>query len=85
MATMTISLDDELRRRVEQTAGEGGYKSTSEVVREALRAYYGMSQRPYTLSEPERQAIQEGLESGESSVLDMRQIIQKGEQRLANR
>ena len=82
MATMTISLDTELRKMIEETADQGGYTSTSEVVREALRAYFGLGQGAYRLSEWEAKAVQEGLDSGESTPLDMEAIIKAGEAKL---
>lgn len=82
MATMNISLDTELRKRVEDTVDGGGYTSTSEVVREALRAYFGLNQAPYRLSEHESQALAKGLESGEATPLDIHAIIKQGEERL---
>lgn len=79
---MNVSMDDDLKKLVEKEAALPGYTSTSEVVREALRTFFGLKKGSYQLSETEEQAVLEGLASGESSPLNMGKIIEKGNERL---
>ncbi|MFT4196458.1 MAG: type II toxin-antitoxin system ParD family antitoxin [Pseudoxanthomonas sp.] len=61
MATMNISLPDELKQFVDQQVAEGAYGSSSEYLRELIR----MRQREKA-AEFLRQLIAEGLASGPS-------------------
>jgi antitoxin ParD1/3/4 len=59
MATMNISLPDELKRFVDEQVAEHGYGSTSEYLRELIR-----QNRRAQAAETLRKIIAEGLASG---------------------
>lgn len=59
MATMNISLPDELKQFVDQQVAEQGYGSTSEYLRELIR-----QNRRAQAAETLRKLIAEGLASG---------------------
>lgn len=65
MATMNISLPDELKQFVDQQVAEGAYGSSSEFLRELIR----QSQREKAAAFL-RQLIAEGLASGPAEPLE---------------
>ena len=65
MATMNISLPDELKRFVDQQVAEGAYGSSSEYLRELIR----QSQRDKAAAYL-RQLIAEGLASGPAEPIE---------------
>ena len=82
---MNFSLTPELEAYIKSKTDAGGYRSASEVVREALRA---MQQRDEKLDWL-RKEIQKGIDSldrGEGKVFDdaaVEDIIRRGQERLA--
>jgi antitoxin ParD1/3/4 len=60
MATMNVSLPDSLKEFVEQEVAEGGYETTSEYVRELIRA-----EKKRKAEEKLEALMLEGLDSGE--------------------
>ena len=77
---MNISLTPELEELVERKVQSGLYGSSSEVIREALRL---LDERDKLKAL--RQDIQDGLDSGESTPLDVEAIIARGYERLLQR
>ena len=81
---MNISLTPQLESMVKQKVGTGLYYSTSEVVREALRLLEAKDQLNELKLTTLRQEIQKGLDSGESTPLNMEEIKSKAKMRRAN-
>ena len=69
---------------VKQKVGTGLYNSASEVVREALRLLEAKDQLNELKLTTLRQEIQKGLDSGESTPLNMEEIKSKAKMRRAN-
>ncbi len=61
MSTMNISLSEALKAFVDRTVSEGGYSTSSEYVRELIRADQARRAERELAS-----LVREGLESGES-------------------
>ena len=61
MATMNVSLPDDMAAFVEAEIREGGYASASEVVREALRCMRERDEERLVKLEAIRQAVAVGL------------------------
>jgi len=80
---MNISLTRELEELVQIKVKSGFYTSASEVIREAVRLLQERDKIQEMKLETLRAEIQKGIESGESTPLDMEEIIQRGEKRLA--
>ena len=81
---MNISLTPQLEELVKRKVESGLYGSASEVMRAALRL---LEERDHLRSmrlEKLREEIQQGLDSGEPTPLDMGAIKARGRQRLAN-
>ena len=81
---MNISLTPQLESMVKQKVGTGLYSSASEVVREALRLLEAKDQLNELKLTTLRQEIQKGLDSGESTPLNMEEIKSKAKMRRAN-
>ena len=81
---MNISLTPQLESMVKQKVGTGLYNSASEVVREALRLLEAKDQLNELKLTTLRQEIQKGLDSGESTPLNMEEIKSKAKMRCAN-
>ena len=81
---MNISLTPQLESMVKQKVGTGLYNSASEVVREALRLLEAKDQLNELKLTTLRQEIQKGLDSGESTALNMEEIKSKAKMRRAN-
>lgn len=78
---MNISLTPELEKLVQEKVASGLYHSASEVIREGLRLLKERDElREIRLNEL-RQEIQKGLDSGESTLLNIQEIILKARQR----
>jgi len=73
MATMNISLPDVLRDWVEEQTQTGKYANNSDYVRDLIRRDQERVEKLRLL----QQAINNGLESGTPSQLDMEAIKQK--------
>ena len=81
---MNISLTPQLESMVKQKVGTGLYNSASEVVREALRLLEAKDQLNELKLTTLLQEIQKGLDSGESTPLNMEEIKSKAKMRRAN-
>ena len=80
---MNISLTPHLESLVKTKVESGLYNSASEVMREALRLLEERDQLNTLRLEALRRDIQEGIDSGETSPLDMEAIKARGRARLA--
>ena len=78
---MNVSLTPDLEKYVQEKVDTGRYRSSSEVVREALRLLEERDQeREHRLAKL-RAEIQKGVDSGQSKPLDMKTVIAKGKLR----
>jgi antitoxin ParD1/3/4 len=82
---MNVSLTPELEKFVAERVHSGMYHTASEVIREALRLLQEQQQLKELKLIGLKQEIQKGLESGPSKELDIEDLIDRGEQRLADR
>ncbi len=82
--TTNVSLTPELEKYLQKKVQAGGYKSVSEVVREALRLLKEKDQEAETKLKILKSAIQKGFDSGPSSLLDMDAIKKKARQRTTS-
>ncbi|MGS2723992.1 type II toxin-antitoxin system ParD family antitoxin [Porticoccus sp. GXU_MW_L64] len=73
MATMNISLPDQMRDWVEAQIDTGLYSNNSDYVRDLIRKDQQRADKVQAL----QKAITEGLESGDAGELDMQAIKQK--------
>ena len=80
MASLNISLPEPLRDFVEKQAEEGGYMSSSEYIRELIRA----AKRRLAHEHQLEQLLLEGIESGRPQVAD-RAYWKNKEDQLAER
>ena len=81
---MNVSLTPHLEDLVKRKVSSGLYRSSSEVVREALRLREERDRlREIQLGEL-REAIQEGLHSAPGGTLDIEAVKAEGRKRLAN-
>ncbi len=76
--TTSVTLGNSLNEFIVRMIDSGRYGSTSEVMRSALRLLEGQENQQLML----KQALQEGLDSGESS-LSLKDIAQQTKQRLS--
>lgn len=81
---MNISLTPQLEELVKRKVDSGLYGSASEVMREALRLLEERDQLRRMRLEALRADMQQGVDSGEPTPLDMGAIKARGRQRLAN-
>jgi len=79
---ISIALPREMAASVREAVEKGEYASTSEVVREALRAWKLGRAVDQELVEELRHLWAEGLESGASEPLDMAAIKREARARL---
>ena len=82
---MNISLTPHLEKLVQGKVESGLYNSVSEVMREALRLMEERDQLRELRLEELRREIQKGMDSGETTPLDMEEIKARGRMRLAAR
>jgi antitoxin ParD1/3/4 len=80
---MNISLNPHFESLIQTKVESGLYNSASEVVREALRLMEERDQLRELRLEELRREIQKGIDSGESTPLDMDEIKARGRERLA--
>lgn len=80
---MNISLTPHLEKLVQGKVESGLYNSASEVMHEALRLMEERDQMRELRLEELRREIQKGIDSGESTPLDMEEIKARGRLRLA--
>jgi len=74
---MNVSLTPELEQYVQDKVNSGMYYSASEVIREGLRLLQEKEKMNQFHLQQLRQDIQAGLDSGESTPLDMQEIKAK--------
>lgn len=79
---MNVSLTPELEQYIQQRVASRLYYSASEVVHEGLRL---LQEREQLRLQDLRQDIQAGLDSGESTSLDIRELKAKARQRCQQR
>ena len=84
-ADMNVSLTPELEQYVQEKVKSGMYYSASEVIREGLRLLQEKDEMHQFRLQQLRQDIQAGLDSGESTPLDMQAIKAKARQRRQQR
>jgi antitoxin ParD1/3/4 len=80
---MNISLNPHFEELVKSKVERGLYNSASEVMREALRLLEERDQLRELQLEKLRREIQKGIDSGESTPLDMEEIKKRGRARLS--
>ena len=80
---MNISLNPHFESLIQTKVESVLYNSASEVVREALRLMEERDQLRELRLEELRREIQKGIDSGESTPLDMDEIKARGRERLA--
>jgi len=79
---MNISLTPQLEKLVKNKVESGLYGSASEVMRDALRLLEERDRRQILRVEELRAEIKKGLDSGESTPLDVDAIKARGRKRL---
>ncbi len=67
---ISVSLTPELNETIQAAVNTGAYKTSSEVIREALRQWAAQSERQALELDRLKVAIKEGLDSGESIAID---------------
>ena len=80
---MNISLTPHFEELVKGKVESGLYNSASEVMREALRLLEERDQLRELRREELRREIQKGIDSGESTPLDIEEVKARGRKRLA--
>jgi antitoxin ParD1/3/4 len=80
---LSIALTPEFAADIRQAIATGEYASTSEVVRDALRAWKQIRQGREVAIEGLRRLWQEGVDSGAGEPLDAEEIKRRGRERLA--
>lgn len=83
MAT-NVSLTPELEEYVNTKVKSGDYRSVSEVVRDGLRLMKEKDLLQEAKLKALREAVQKGIDSGESTPLDMDDILNKARNRLSD-
>ena len=74
---MNVSLTPALESYVQKKVETGRYRSSSEVVREAIRLLEERDQEKEQRLATLKSEIQKGIDSGPSETLDMKAIIAK--------
>ncbi|MBD2101384.1 type II toxin-antitoxin system ParD family antitoxin [Leptolyngbya sp. FACHB-261] len=82
---MNVSLTPELERYIQEKLASGMYYSASEVILEGLRMLQEKDRMQEIRLQELRQEIQAGLDSGESTPLDIQAIKTKARQRHQQR
>ncbi len=80
---LSIALTPEFAADIRNAIATGEYASTSEVVRDALRAWKQMRQQREVAVDGLRRLWREGVDSGEGEPLDAEDIKRRGRERLA--
>ena len=78
---MNVSLTPDLEKYVQRKVNTGRYRSSSEVVREALRLLEERDQERAHQLTALKSEIQKGIDSGPSEPLDMSAVIAKAKSR----
>jgi antitoxin ParD1/3/4 len=79
----SISLTAEFAADIREAVAAGEYASTSEVIRDALRTWRQVREERALAAQELGRLWREGLESGQSEVLDADDIKRRGRERLA--
>ena len=82
---MNVSLTIELEKWVQSKVESGMYTSASEVIREGLRLLKDQDALKAVRLAELRREIQQGIDSGESTPLNMDQIIELAKQQRQSR
>ncbi|AUB41819.1 MULTISPECIES: type II toxin-antitoxin system ParD family antitoxin [Nostoc] len=82
---MNVSLTIELEKWVQSKVESGMYTSASEVIREGLRLLKDQDALKAIRLAELRREIQQGIDSGESTPLNMDQIIELAKQQRQSR
>ena len=82
---LSIALTPEFAADIRQAVATGDYASTSEVIRDALRAWKHVRQEREAAVEGLRRLWRKGVDSGEGEPLDAEDIKRRGRERLAAR
>ena len=77
-----VSLTPELEEYINSKVKSGDYRSASEVVRDGLRLLKEKDNLQEAKLRALREAVQQGIESGESTSLDMDETLQKAHGRF---
>jgi antitoxin ParD1/3/4 len=80
---LSIALTPEFAADIRQAVATGEYASTSEVIRDALRAWKQVRQTRAVAIEELRRLWNEGLDSGGAGPLDSEDIKRRGRERLS--
>ena len=80
---LSIALTPEFAADIRQAVATGEYASTSEVIRDALRAWKQMRQDRAIATDELRTLWRDGVGSGEAEPLDGETIKRRGRERLA--
>jgi len=80
---LTVSLPDELASYIKKKIDSGDYRSSSDVVSEALRLLEEHDSAKARDIERLRDAWQEGMKSGDFSPLDIEAVKTEGHRRFA--
>ena len=80
---LSIALTPEFTAEIREVIATGEFASTSEVIRDALRAWRQVRQGRAIAIEELRRLWQDGMDSGESTPLDAEDIKSRGRERLA--
>ena len=78
---MNVSLTPDLEKYIQEKVDAGRYRSSSEVVREALRLLEEKDQEREQRLSVLKHEIQRGIDSGPSRPLDMKAVISQGKSR----
>lgn len=81
---LSIALTPEFAAEIRQVIASGEFASTSEVIRDALRAWRQVRQGRAVAIEELGRLWREGLGSGETAPLDAEDIKTRGRERLAS-
>ena len=82
---LSIALTAEFVADIRQAIATGEYASTSEVVRDALRAWKRIRLERQVAIEDLRRLWRDGTDSGEGQPIDAEEIKRHGRERLAAR
>jgi antitoxin ParD1/3/4 len=80
---MNVSLTDELANFVKAKVTTGRYTSAGEVVREALRLMEKIEQQDAEKLQFLREALQKGIDSGDTGEVDFKALKKEARARLA--
>ena len=82
---LSIALTPEFTADIREAIATGEYASTSEVIRDALRAWKQVRQSQAIAIDELRRLWRDGVESGPGGLLDADDIKRRGRERLAMR